>query len=229
MIEIAPSVNPWLGLVDVSGRPAAEATPRTGEGSRHEERALPASEDDCLVKDSRAGSREAFDQLVRKHRVRVFRLCLRFCGDPYEADDLCQEIFLRAFRGLWRFREEARFSTWLHRITVNACLSWADRNRRHLEELSEDLPDPAPGQHEMMDREELGRTVRKALGRLPGKQRICLILRVYQGLSHREIAEILGGSTGTVKANVFFGLRNLRKMLAPERSSNANRSGVAQP
>jgi RNA polymerase sigma-70 factor (ECF subfamily) len=82
-----------------------------------------------------------------------------------------------------------------------------------VEPLPEHLPDPAPGQIEGLSRSERSRTVREALAHLPEKQRMTLVLRTYHGLSHREISELMGSSIGTTKANFFFALRNLRKVL----------------
>jgi RNA polymerase sigma-70 factor (ECF subfamily) len=126
---------------------------------------------------------------------------------------LAQEVFLRAYRGLSQFKRQSRFSTWLYRIAVNTCLNWVSSRKVKVEPLPEHLPDPAPGQVEGLSRSERSRTVREALAHLPEKQRMTLVLRTYQGMSHREISELMGSSIGTTKANFFFALRNLRKVL----------------
>jgi len=173
---------------------------------------LEDNEDGRAVEAFQNGEKEAFDRLVSKYQGRVYRLCLRFTGNHYDADDQAQEAFIRAYRGLRRYRGQARFSTWLFRIVVNTCLSWAAA-RRPSEELVEDLSDPAPGPLERLGREQESLVVRDAISRLPAKQRMTLVLRVYHGFTHREIAELLDGPVGTVKANFFFALQNLRKSL----------------
>ncbi|MFQ5791141.1 MAG: RNA polymerase sigma factor [Acidobacteriota bacterium] len=191
---------------------AAVGQPRAGL-KRVKERQLRADKDAGEVRAFREGDREAFDRLVEKYQQRVYRICLRFTGNHHDADDLAQDVFVRVFRALSRFRAEARFSTWLHRITVNACFNWARGRKRRFEALTDDLRDPAPGQIERLGRKELSATVRREVARLPERQRIILVLRVYQELSHREIAELLKCPVGTVKANFFFALQNLKKGL----------------
>lgn len=161
----------------------------------------------------RGGRREAFDSLMQAHRSRVFGICYRYTGNRADAEDVCQEVFLRAYKGLAGFRGEARFSTWLYRIAVNACLNWVAGKRRELAELSEDLEDPGLSPQERASLSELARTVRAAVLRLPDRQRMTVLLRVYEGLSHKEIGAVMDCSVGTAKANLFFALKNLRKLL----------------
>jgi RNA polymerase sigma-70 factor (ECF subfamily) len=174
---------------------------------------LDEREDEQAVRDFLKGDRSAFDHLVGKYRARVYRLCLRFTGNHADADDQAQEAFLRAYRGLPRFRRQSRFSTWLYRITINTCLNWAAACKGRSEPLPEEIPDTNPGQFERLSRDEREAALREAIGRLPPKQRATLVLRVYDGLSHREISEIMESPVGTVKANFFFALQNLRKIL----------------
>ena len=166
----------------------------------------------------RGGQREAFDHLVRAHRSRVFGICYRYTGNRADADDVSQEVFLRAYKGLPRFRGEARFSTWLYRIAVNACLNWVAGRKRDTSELSEDLVDPGPSPQERASQSELSTTLRAAVRRLPDRQRMTVVLRVYEGLSHKEIGAVMGCPVGTAKANLFFALKNLRKLLPGENS-----------
>jgi RNA polymerase sigma-70 factor (ECF subfamily) len=159
---------------------------------------------------------DAFDELVRTHRGRVYGLCYRYAGNAADAEDLAQEVFLRAYRGLPGFRAEASFSTWVYRIAVNVCLNWVSSRKRDDHELPPDLVDPGPSPVEQLSRREASAAVRRAVGKLPGKQRLTLVLRVYQELSHKEIAEVMGCPVGTAKANFFFALKNLRKQLQSE-------------
>ena len=165
---------------------------------------------------------QAFDDLVRTHRGRVYGLCYRYAGNPADAEDLAQEVFLRAYRGLSGFRGEASLSTWVYRIAVNVCLNWVSSGKRRVEELPEDLVAPGPSPLERLGRKETSAAVRTAVARLPERQRMTLVLRVYQELSHKEIGDIMDCPVGTAKANFFFALKNLRKYLETEESDFFN-------
>jgi RNA polymerase sigma-70 factor (ECF subfamily) len=172
--------------------------------------------DPDLVAEAAAGSREAFGVLVERHQRNVYRTCFRVVGNHEDAADLAQETLLKAYRGLGRFRRDASFSTWLYRIAVNAALNHVAARGVRSDPLdaAQDLGDPRGEPADaMVERGERARAVRLALSRLPPKQRMTLVLRVYGELSHEEIARTLGRSVGTVKANLFFALRNLRALL----------------
>jgi len=164
------------------------------------------------------GRSAAFDQLVERHRRTVYQLCYRFVGNHEDASDLSQEVFLRAYRGLPKFRGQSTLGTWLHRISVNVCLNRMSAKTPPSEPIEEhrhvDLKTESPA--ERLLRSERAVRVRKAVARLPRKQRAALILRVYHDLSHQEIADIVGTSVGAVKANVFHALQNLRKLIGDD-------------
>ena len=162
------------------------------------------------------GQREAFDPLVERYQRDVYRLCYRYVNDPQDANDMAQEVFLKAYRAIGRFRGESSFSTWLYRIAVNTCLNFRSSRRPGGEELSDSVPDGHAGVLDTMVADERARRVREAVTRLPEKQRATLILKVYHELTHEEVAAVVGSSVGTVKANLFHALGNLRKMLQAE-------------
>lgn len=169
-----------------------------------------------LVRDALEGRQEAFDELVRRHQRHVYRLCYRFTGSHEDASELAQDVFIRAYRALRSFKGDAAFSTWLYRIGVNVCLNRVS-GRAAVRTVSLADYDRADPHVERADaallRGERAAEVRAAIARLPKKQRAALILRTYHELPHEEIAQILGSSTGAVKANFFHALANLKKLL----------------
>jgi RNA polymerase sigma-70 factor (ECF subfamily) len=167
-----------------------------------------------LVAACLTGQRDAFAIIVERHRRSVYQLCYRFVGNHEDASDLSQEVFLRAFRGLKGFKGQSTLATWLYRIGVNTCLNRVSVNHPAIEPLDA-RPHQALGDDPSttLIKDERRARVRAAIARLPRKQRATLILRAYQELSHREIAEILGSSVGAVKANFFHALGNLKKIL----------------
>ncbi len=173
-----------------------------------------------LVQACLAGRREAFDAIVERHQRHVYQLCYRFAGNHEDANDLAQDVFIRAYRGLKTFRGQASLGTWLYRIGVNVCLSKAGTKGRSepLEPLLMTNDERVASQEETaadaLLRGERAAQVRAAIARLPKKQRATLVLRVYHDLPHEQIAGILGSSVGAVKANFFHALNNLKKLLS---------------
>jgi RNA polymerase sigma-70 factor (ECF subfamily) len=162
------------------------------------------------------GEREAFDLLVARYQRPIYRLCFRYVNNHEDANDLAQESFLKAWRGISRFRGDSAFSTWLYRIAVNTCLNFRSGRKPEAHELDERLVDPRPLALAEVERDSQASRVREAVSRLPEKQRATLILKVFHELTHEEVAGILGSSVGTVKANLFHALANLRRAVARE-------------
>jgi RNA polymerase sigma-70 factor (ECF subfamily) len=164
------------------------------------------------------GQNGAFDVIVERHRRAVYQLCYRFVGNHEDASDLSQDVFLRAYRGLRNFGGRSSLATWLHRIAVNVCLNRVGAKKPQSEPIDArqhvDTRSESPSER-LMTAERAAR-VRAAIAQLPRKQRAALILRMYHEMSHREIADVIGGSVGAVKANVFHALQNLKKRLAGE-------------
>ncbi len=191
-------------LVLTAGEAPATEQARSRDGERE------------AVEACKRGEREAFDQLVVRYQRGIYRLCYRYVNNHEDANDLTQEVFLRAWRAIGRFRGQSAFATWLYRIGVNACLNFRALRRPPMQELPDTIADPAAGAAQGVEREEEARRVRAAVSRLPEKQRATLILKIYHELTHREVAQILGSKVGTVKANLFHALANLRKLVAEE-------------
>jgi RNA polymerase sigma-70 factor (ECF subfamily) len=187
---------------------AADGPPVDASTAREAERQV--------IEACQRGEREAFDQLVVRYQRDIYRLCYRYVNNHEDANDLTQEVFLKAWRAIGRFQGRSAFSTWLYRIGVNACLNFRAAKRPVSQELPETLPDPGKGAAQQVEEAQRARQVREAVTRLPEKQRATLILKIYHDLTHQEVAQVLGSSVGTVKANLFHALGNLRKLVAAE-------------
>ena len=169
----------------------------------------------ALVAACVAGDRDAFGRLVERHQRTVYRLCYRFAGNHEDASDLAQEVFIRAYRGVGRFKGDSSVATWLYRIAVNVCLNHraAERPRADAIDPERHVDGSGADPAEAIHRRQRAERVRAAIARLPRKQRATVILRVYHELPHEEIARVMGSSVGTVKANFFHALANLRKLV----------------
>lgn len=173
----------------------------------------PVDEADLLrrLHESRDG---AFDELVELYKRDVYRTALRLTGSAAEADDVAQETFVRAWQALPRFRGEASLRTWLLRIAAHLSLNVVESARvaRRAAGKPEDLAVEA-GAEEVMIREEWKARLGPAISALPDRQRTTLLLRVDQGLMFKEIASVMGCTTGTAKANFFHAVAALKRAL----------------
>jgi RNA polymerase sigma-70 factor (ECF subfamily) len=177
-------------------------------------------EDRADIEACRGGDREAFDRLAERYQRDVYRLCYRYVNNHSDASDLAQEVLLKAFKAIGRFRGDSAFSTWLYRIAVNTCLNFRATRRLPSEPLESDVADATRGVADRLEQDELSAQVRDAVARLPEKQRATLILKIYHDLTHEEVAQVLGSTVGTVKANLFHALANLRKVMGREKTGD---------
>jgi len=179
--------------------------------------------DEELVEACRAGETSAFDVLVGRWEDRIRGAAWRVLGSEEEARDVAQEAFLKAYRGLGAFKQEARFSSWLYQIALNLCRDRLRRRRTRasvsLEELEEAGPvlvEPRPGAHELALQNDLASRVRRAVAALSEEQREVVILKEYEGLTFLEIAQALDVPVSTVKTRLYRGLGQLRLRLERE-------------
>lgn len=158
-----------------------------------------------LISRARGGDREAFGALVEQYRDNVYRLAYRMCGNAYDADEAAQEAFVAAWRALPNFRGDAKFSTWLYRLTTNAAIDVMRREKRHQTvgdgEMME-VADDADSPQETVERTEQQEAVQKALATLSEEYREVLLLRYMEELDYAEIAEVLQLPSGTVKSRI---------------------------
>jgi RNA polymerase sigma-70 factor (ECF subfamily) len=173
-----------------------------------------------LVQAAAGGSRDAFDELVRRYQVQVVNLARAMTAGGSNAEDLAQEAFVRAWKGIARFRSDSSFRTWLFGVAINVIRT--DRSKQS--RLRRLFVSPAPVQ----DEEPLERgsvddgietplvmrdAIDRALAQLPGEMREAVVLRDIQGLEYREIAQALGVPVGTVESRIFRARQRLRPLL----------------
>ena len=172
--------------------------------------------DEALVRRAREGEETALSALVNRHTDAVYRVALAIAGDRDLAQDISQDAFLKAFKGLEGFRGDASFKTWLLTIVANAARGALRRHGRRRESDIESAPplaSQAKGPDQMAELSDESGRAREALGRLPEKQRLSVQLRVDEGLSFREIAEVIGSTEGAARVNYFHGIRKLREWM----------------
>jgi RNA polymerase sigma-70 factor (ECF subfamily) len=179
-----------------------------------------------LIQASAAGDEHAFEQLYRHYGRRVYSLCLRLLGNPADAEDVTQEVFLQVYRKLKTFRGDAAFTTWLYRLTVNAALMHLRKSVVRHEQAEEDeqikaLTDHAARErpHRVLDRIALER----AIEALPPGYRAVFVLHDIEGYEHEEIARMLGISVGTTKSQLHKARLRLRQLLASSPPSSEGR------
>jgi RNA polymerase sigma-70 factor (ECF subfamily) len=161
---------------------------------------------------SKTGDLSAFEELVRRYENKVFTVIYRFVGNWADVNDLAQETFIRVYQSLPNFRQESGFATWLYSIAANICRDELRKKRRRpkisLDEItasSDLLPSFEAGPdclENRLEQCELQDAVQECLSTLPDEYRLALVMREIQGLSYREIAVVLGCSTGTVKSRL---------------------------
>ena len=175
----------------------------------------PAPPEADLVERAAAGDLDAFTRLVESRRERVFWVAFHVVGDAELARDVAQEVFLRLFRVIRRFRSGGRFDPWLHRITLHLAIDALRKERPHrrvtpLDALQEGPAGPAPGE---LPRSEVRRVFAEISSRLGRRQRAAFILREIEGLPTAEVAAILGTSESTIRNHILQARRILREGL----------------
>lgn len=165
-----------------------------------------------LIKKFQDGSEQAFDDLVRRHFTEVVRFFHSITGNIMEAEDLAQDVFLRLYKALKRFRFQAQFNTYLYRVNGNIANNYLRRNRwkdfLHLDQTPE-ISNEGNSQSTSQDRQQLWR----AVATLPKQQRLVIMMRISQELPFKTIADILQTSEGSVKVSYHHGVNKLKELL----------------
>ena len=178
----------------------------------------PRQDDLALVERCRQGDLGAFDEIYRAHSRRLYGVAVRMLGNPADADDMLQEIFLAAHRKLDSFRGESALGTWLYRLAVNLCLDYLRSRTGRAMHLTDALDDePAlldAGGRGLAERAVTKMDLERALAQLPEGCRTAFVLHDVQGLEHREVGEIMGIAEGTSKSQVHKARLRLRALLS---------------
>jgi RNA polymerase sigma-70 factor (ECF subfamily) len=184
---------------------------------------MPAADEQQLITEARNGSREAFRCLVERYMKQAYTIAYGFVNDHHSAEEIAQDAFVRVYESLSSFRGDAAFGTWLYRIVTNLSLNRVTQMKRRREERLD-------GKHEEMISEtasdtaqdtDLAGHIERALHELPTLQRAVVMLRHMNGLSTREVSQILHCSEGTVKTHLFRGLEKMRQKLEFLRAEGA--------
>jgi RNA polymerase sigma-70 factor (ECF subfamily) len=188
--------------------------------------------DEDLVARASAGDVESFNQLVSRWERPIFALAFRTLGREEDARDVSQEAFMRAYRGLPGFKGQAKFSSWLYRITLNLCRDWIRRERRaplvavpegvDPTDLADERASPLESVEDLVSRREMSSAVARAMGELPAEQRTAILLKEYHGLTFQEIADLLECPLSTVKTRLYQGLSVLRRRLERRQAEEAS-------
>jgi RNA polymerase sigma-70 factor (ECF subfamily) len=183
------------------------------------------SADADLISRAAGGDSSAFQTLVERHRSMVYRVAYQFAGNHHDAEDIAQDVFIKVFRSLDRFRQDAQLTSWLYRIIMNACIDHRRRSRfnasaafgEEAELRMLNAPEETPGPEERAYGGEIGQVLESEIGRLPKGQRLVFVMRHHQGMKLSEIAEALGLAEGTVKRQLHAAVHRLRQALRQAR------------
>jgi RNA polymerase sigma-70 factor (ECF subfamily) len=175
----------------------------------------PAETELELIAKAQQGDRQAFGELIHRHREKAINVVYRMCGDANLAEDAAQEAFIRAWQHLPNYRPRSPFRNWLYRIATNVALDFLRRERETVDVDTLSLASLDEDPEAMVERRERGERVRQAVLALPPASRAVLVLREYEGLSYREIADTLGIPIGTVMSRLNYARNRLRESLAP--------------
>jgi len=171
-----------------------------------------------LVEAAAGGSRDAFDELVRRHQVAIVALARALMSGRGDPEDAAQEVFVRAWKSVRSFRGDSTFRTWLHRVAINVVRTSQTRQGRLMKMFTgfrEDTPEPPSAEAPVDQTLARRQAIERALGTLPDDLRIAVLLRDMQGLDYREIASLLAVPIGTVESRIFRARQRLKPLLAP--------------
>ena len=169
-----------------------------------------------LVEKFKGGDRTAFKELVLKYQKEIYFLACRMVFNKEDAADVVQEIFVQVFKKIHQFRSASTFKTWLYRVAINQCKNFLrvlKKNRELAQVENYVVTDPNDSQLDVLLKNEKVDLISETIEKLPKKQKAILILRTYQELSYKEIAEIVGGSVNSAKVNFYHAIENIKRLV----------------
>jgi RNA polymerase sigma-70 factor, ECF subfamily len=189
------------------------------------------AKDDALVKAARRGDMRAFEELVARHRDKIFARAFSMMRNEGDAVDLSQEAWVKGWQRLKQFQGESSFATWMTRIVINLCLDQLRKHKRHraesIEEMNEEsggverqMPVVTVNPTERLERGELREKIDGALGKLSEEHRTVLVLHEFEEMEYKEIAKAVDCSIGTVMSRLFYARRKMAALLADLRKEN---------
>ena len=208
------SHTPRLGSTRIGS--VRTGSTRVGSTAIRQAKRVPYSQlkDTQLIDLTVAGQTSAFEELVKRHQRQIYALALKMVKNPDDASDIAQDVFLKAYEVLGTFQKKSSFHTWLYRIAVNFCINHLRRDKAQYHvELENYHAVQSPKALDNMDLMEIEEELNNAIQKLPEKQQTTVLLRACDGLPYKEIAQILDCSIGTVKANYFHAVKNLRRLM----------------
>ena len=182
--------------------------------------------DEELVEDVKKGNIDAFEDIVKKYENKVYGIVFHMMKNQNEVEDLAQEVFLKVYKNLDRFKGDSSLYTWIYKITVNLCLDELKKRKNiiYLDEkisvedgeIDKELPSNERSQEELYEDKELKENLHRCINKLPDKQKMMIVLRDIKGFSYDEIAEITNNKIGTVKSQINRARLKLKELLDKE-------------
>ncbi len=180
--------------------------------------------DDALIAHIKNGNIDAFEEIIHEFEKPVFNLALRYSGNAHDAYDISQDVFLRVYQNIDTFKGQSKFSTWLFQLATNICIDFCRKNSRRKEVsmvISDDegneselnFPDISASPENIHDDRQLREDLAKCIDKLSDEHRLVLVLRDIDGLSYKEISDILNMEQGTVKSRLFRAREKLRNIM----------------
>jgi RNA polymerase sigma-70 factor (ECF subfamily) len=190
-----------------------------------------SAEDATLVREAQRGEMGAFEELVARHRDKIYARAYSMMRSEDDAIDLSQEAWVKGWQRLGQFHGESSFATWMTRIVINLCLDQLRKQKRHREESIEEMDEETGGVERQMpvitanptaglEREELRKRIDQALGQLSKEHRTVLVLHEFQEMEYKEIAKTMGCSIGTVMSRLFYARRKMASLLNDLKNEN---------
>jgi len=180
--------------------------------------------DENLISNIQAGDTDAFEEIVTKYEKQIYNLALRYSGNPDDALDISQDVFLRVYKNIHTFKGQSKFSTWLYQIATNICIDHCRKNSKKKEssilyfdengeEQEIEFPDISYAPEQVFEQQEIQEELTRCIDLLGDEHRLILTLRDIEGLTYQEIGIILSMEQGTVKSRLFRAREKLRKLL----------------